>query len=67
MILTRLKDHLVVNGRTNRTELAKIFGISEDGIDAMLTLWVAKGQNINNSQRTSSTWTIKLRCLLSLE
>lgn len=44
MILTRLKDHLVVNGRTNRTELAKIFGISEDGIDAMLTLWVAKGK-----------------------
>ncbi|WP_067043631.1 FeoC-like transcriptional regulator [Moritella sp. JT01] len=44
MILTRLKDHLVVNGKTNRTELAKTFGISEDGIDAMLALWIAKGK-----------------------
>ncbi|WP_017219831.1 FeoC-like transcriptional regulator [Moritella dasanensis] len=44
MILTRLKDHLVANGKTGRTELAKKFGISEDGIDAMLALWIAKGK-----------------------
>ncbi|MDX2322024.1 MAG: FeoC-like transcriptional regulator [Moritella sp.] len=44
MILTRLKDHLVANGKTSRAELAKKFAISEDGIDAMLALWVAKGK-----------------------
>lgn len=44
MILTRLKDHLVANGKTNRAELAKIFGLSHDGIDAMLALWIAKGK-----------------------
>ncbi|GIC77569.1 FeoC-like transcriptional regulator [Moritella sp. F3] len=44
MILTRLKDHLVVNGKTSRAELAKKFAISEDGIDAMLALWIAKGK-----------------------
>ena len=44
MILTRLKDHLVANGKTSRAELAKKFAISEDGIDAMLALWIAKGK-----------------------
>lgn len=44
MILTRLKDHLVVNGKTNRAVLAKKFAISEDGIDAMLALWITKGK-----------------------
>ena len=44
MILTRLKDHLVANGKTSRAELAKKFAISEDGIDAMLSLWIAKGK-----------------------
>lgn len=44
MILTRLKDHLVANGKTSRAALAKKFAISEDGIDAMLALWIAKGK-----------------------
>lgn len=44
MILTRLKDHLVANGKTSRAELAKTFAISEDGIEAMLALWIAKGK-----------------------
>jgi len=44
MILTRLKDHLVANGKTSRAELAKKFGLSEDGVDAMLGLWIAKGK-----------------------
>lgn len=44
MILTRLKEHLVVNGKTSRAELAKKFAISEDGIDAMLALWIGKGK-----------------------
>jgi len=44
MILTRLKDHLVANGKTSRAELAKKFGLSEDGIDAMLGLWIGKGK-----------------------
>lgn len=44
MILTRLKEHLVVNGKTSRTELAKTFGLSEDGVDAMLGLWITKGK-----------------------
>ena len=44
MILTRLKEHLVANGKTERAALAKTFAISEDGIDAMLALWIAKGK-----------------------
>jgi putative ferrous iron transport protein C len=44
MILTQLKDHLVVNGRTSRSALAKQFGLSADGVDAMLAIWIKKGK-----------------------
>lgn len=44
MILTQLKDHLVANGRTSRSALAKQFGLSADGVDAMLDIWIKKGK-----------------------
>ena len=44
MILTRLKDHLVANGRCSQRQLMQKFGISGDGVDAMLAVWVKKGK-----------------------
>ncbi len=44
MILTQLKDHLVANGRTSRSALAQQFGLSADGVDAMLAIWIKKGK-----------------------
>lgn len=44
MILTQLKGHLVANGRTSRSALAKQFGLSADGVDAMLAIWIKKGK-----------------------
>jgi len=44
MILTKLKDHLVANGKTSRTQIAQYFGMSEDGVDAMLNVWIAKNK-----------------------
>ena len=44
MILTKLKNHLVVNGKTQRAVLAKQFALSEDGVDAMLELWLQRNK-----------------------
>lgn len=44
MILTELKQHIFDNGSATRRELAKKFTLSEDGVDAMLEMWVKKGQ-----------------------
>lgn len=44
MILHQLRQHLESRGKTSRAALAQHFGISEDGIDAMLEIWVRKGK-----------------------
>lgn len=44
MILSDLKNYILAQGTASRTELAKQFRLSEDGVDAMLNVWVNKGQ-----------------------
>ncbi|WP_139685494.1 FeoC-like transcriptional regulator [Vibrio tasmaniensis] len=44
MILTELHQYIDNEGVAARSELASKFGISEDGIDAMLGVWVKKGK-----------------------
>jgi putative ferrous iron transport protein C len=43
MILNELKSYLEQHGTTSGATLARRFRISEDGIDAMLGIWVRKG------------------------
>ena len=43
MILTQLKEYIVKHGRPSRSVLAKHFSISEDGVDAMLDVWLRRG------------------------
>ncbi|MFV0449027.1 MAG: FeoC-like transcriptional regulator [Vibrio sp.] len=43
MILTELKLAIEEQGSITRKELAKRFSISEDGVDAMLGIWIKKG------------------------
>ncbi|WP_299014672.1 FeoC-like transcriptional regulator [uncultured Photobacterium sp.] len=43
MILQQLKQYIELHGRSSRKNLAHHFGTSEDGIDAMLDVWVRKG------------------------
>ncbi|KII75485.1 FeoC-like transcriptional regulator [Vibrio renipiscarius] len=43
MILTELKQYIDAKGGASRTELAKKFALSEDGVDAMLSVWIKKG------------------------
>ncbi|CAH8185144.1 FeoC-like transcriptional regulator [Vibrio aestuarianus] len=43
MILTELKGYIEDNGIVSRADLAKKFSMSEDGVDAMLNVWIKKG------------------------
>lgn len=43
MILNELKQHIDQQGHVTQKELAKKFALSEDGVDAMLSVWVKKG------------------------
>lgn len=44
MILTQLKAYLDQHASVSRKELAKQFHLSEDGVDAMLSVWIRKGR-----------------------
>lgn len=44
MILTELKAYIQTHGRVSRSELVKQFGMSHDGLDAMLEVWVKRGK-----------------------
>ncbi len=43
MILQQLKQYIEENGPVSRTQLARQFHMSEDGVDAMLGVWINKG------------------------
>jgi len=44
MILSELKRCIEQGGTVSRRELAKKFAMSEDGVDAMLSVWIKKGK-----------------------
>jgi len=44
MILTKLGKYLQEHHTVRRDVLCKTFSISEDGVDAMLDVWVRKGR-----------------------
>ena len=44
MILKELYQYIADNGPVSQTDLAKQFGMSEDGADAMLSVWIKKGK-----------------------
>ncbi|MCE0494563.1 FeoC-like transcriptional regulator [Vibrio salinus] len=43
MILHELRNYIAEKGMVTRHELAKQFALSEDGVDAMLDIWLKKG------------------------
>ncbi|MGL0817375.1 FeoC-like transcriptional regulator [Vibrio vulnificus] len=44
MILKELYQYIVDKGTVSQSDLAKQFGMSEDGADAMLSVWIKKGK-----------------------
>ena len=58
MILTELHHYINSHGIAARKELSSKFGMSEDGVDAMLNVWVKKGKIsrlVNTNQRGNTT------------
>ena len=43
MILQQLKQYIEQHGRVSRKQLSDHFGMSEDGVEAMLDVWIRKG------------------------
>lgn len=43
MILQQLKQYIEQHGRSSRKNLANHFGMSEDGVEAMVAVWIRKG------------------------
>ncbi|MGL5007847.1 MAG: FeoC-like transcriptional regulator [Plesiomonas sp.] len=50
MILQTLREALQTQGRSTRRDLAKQFNTSEEGIDAMLQVWLRKGRIAKETQ-----------------
>ncbi|MGR5119210.1 FeoC-like transcriptional regulator [Vibrio astriarenae] len=44
MIVSRLFEYIKQNGTVGQAQLAQHFGISADGVDAMLAIWISKGK-----------------------
>lgn len=44
MILQRLKEQIDSHGRCSRRQLADVFGLSEDGVEAMVEIWLKRGE-----------------------
>ncbi|QNE00444.1 iron transporter FeoC [Vibrio vulnificus] len=44
MILKDLYQYIADKGTVSQSDLAKQFGMSEDGADAMLSVWIKKGK-----------------------
>ncbi len=44
MILKELYQYIADKGTVSQSDLAKQFGMSEDGADAMLNVWINKGR-----------------------
>lgn len=62
MILDTLKCYVIAHPYCTQRELANAFSLSEDGIDAMLSVWVKKGKvkikqtKVNDKQERRYLW-----------
>lgn len=69
MILNELRNYIEEQGSANRHTLAKKFALSQDGIDAMLALWVKKGKlsRIVDLDKHGEIWQVRYRSVKSSE
>lgn len=63
MIVSDLKAYIEEHGTTSRSTLAKHFALSEDGVEAMLEVWVKKGKitKITSTDKSGETTDVKYR------
>ncbi|MCJ2375685.1 FeoC-like transcriptional regulator [Vibrio sp. ZSDZ34] len=61
MILSDLKQAIVETPGITRQSLAERFALSEDGVDAMLTVWIKKGVLTRTEDRTKTQALLRVR------
>ncbi|ENM5730337.1 iron transporter FeoC [Vibrio mimicus] len=67
MILTELRTAIEEKGNITRQEIARRFSLSEDGVDAMLSVWIKKGV-VSRQQYTNAEDTIvRVRYVINRE
>lgn len=67
MILSELKHYIEHNPGVCRHELAKKFAISEDGVDAMLAVWIRKGTISRMLDTNKAEQVTRVRYLMNRE
>ncbi|WP_295895911.1 FeoC-like transcriptional regulator [uncultured Vibrio sp.] len=65
MILTELHQYIDSHGVAARKELSTKFGMSEDGVDAMLNVWVKKGKVSRLVDTNKQGYTTRIRYTIS--
>lgn len=67
MILTKLRTAIEEKGNITRQELARRFSLSEDGIDAMLSVWIKKGVVSRQQYTNSEDAIVRVRYVINRE
>ncbi|MHA2937748.1 FeoC-like transcriptional regulator [Vibrio sp. RC27] len=61
MILQELRSYIEQRGSVTRLQLAKQFKMSEDGVDAMLSVWLKKGVISRTVDTNSDGYVMRVR------
>ncbi|MCG3725447.1 FeoC-like transcriptional regulator [Vibrio cincinnatiensis] len=67
MILSELKQAIEQQGSATRKDLAKRFALSEDGVDAMLAIWIKKGVISRLIDTNAANYVTRVRYCLNRE
>ncbi|MGC9421789.1 MULTISPECIES: FeoC-like transcriptional regulator [Vibrio] len=67
MILSELKQTIEQQGSATRKDLAHRFALSEDGVDAMLAVWVKKGVITRLIDTNAANYVTRVRYCLTRE
>ncbi|EEW11259.1 FeoC-like transcriptional regulator [Vibrio mimicus] len=67
MILTKLRTAIEEKGNITRQELARRFSLSEDGVDAMLSVWIKKGVVSRQQYTNSEDAIVRVRYVINRE
>ncbi len=61
MILSELKQAIAETPGITRQALAEKYALSEDGVDAMLAVWIKKGVLTRTEDRTKTQTLLRVR------
>lgn len=66
MILAELKSYIAEHRGVSRRELAEHFRLSEDGVEAMLAVWLKKGVISRQEDTNAADKVMRVRYVVNL-